>query len=714
MRSLARIVRLSLSAWLATSAQAADTAQVTVRVRDAARHPVEGASVRGGGSHGVTEADGTVSLTVPTGGQRFIIVRIGYAADTLQATIMRDTTVLATLREIDLDVAPVIVSSTRSERRLEDEPERVEVLAGDEPAEKSLQHPADLRNVVAELPGVRVQTASTTTASTGLRLQGLRAQYSAVLLDGLPLAGTGSVGLDLLQLTPVDLQQAEVIKGAATALYGPSAAGGVLDLISRRPGERPERMLFVNATASGGADAGVWLMRRLDDRLGVSVLTTVHGQPLVDADHDGWADVPGHRRAAIRPRLFWTGEAGRSAMFTLGLTGERREGGGEGDLRGHVDTRHADAGGVVRWPVTGRDVLVARAAWSTEGATRRQYDPTTGPFSVHDTRDAGLAEATWLHTSGPVVWLGGASLEHDRATIRRFPALGHAWTVPALLGRATWTVNPWLTASAAARLDHHPRAGTRTSPRVALLAHAGDRWAARLSSGSGYRMPGAFSEETEGLPWSRLRPATGLVAERLRQHALDLTWHHAPLELNATLFRSRIDDPARLVEHTTDAGFVNAASPTRTWGHELYGYYDRAPFTVTVDYAWTRATERSPDGGTQEVALTPRHTFGVDLAIGDADDGSRIALEWFATGAQRLEHDPMHERSPGYSLVGVLFSQRVGTCTLYVNGENLTGVRQSAFAPIRLPAPSAIGRLTVDPWGPLEGRAFNAGVQWRF
>ena len=213
---------------LAVRVGAAASVDVTVRVLDAQRRPLEGASVRSGDVHAVSDASGVARLQVASGRQRFTILRIGYAADTLRVLIARDTTLLATLHEADLEVEPVVISSTRSDRRIEDEPERVEVLAGDEPAEKSLQHPADLRNVVAELPGVRVQTASSTTASSGLRLQGLRAQYSAVLLDGLPLMGSGGPGLGLLQLTPIDLQQAEVIKGAATALYGPSAAGGVL------------------------------------------------------------------------------------------------------------------------------------------------------------------------------------------------------------------------------------------------------------------------------------------------------------------------------------------------------------------------------------------------------------------------------------------------------------------------------------------------------
>ena len=56
--------------------------------------------------------------------------------------------------------------------------------------------------------------------------------------DGLPLFGQQVGGLGLLQIPPMDLGQVEVIKGAASALYGAGAMGGVVNLMSRRPGRR--------------------------------------------------------------------------------------------------------------------------------------------------------------------------------------------------------------------------------------------------------------------------------------------------------------------------------------------------------------------------------------------------------------------------------------------------------------------------------------------
>jgi outer membrane receptor for ferrienterochelin and colicin len=65
-------------------------------------------------------------------------------------------------------------------------------------------------------------------------VQGLRGRYTQVLADGLPLYGQAG-SINVLQIPPMDLGQVEVIKGVASALYGGSALGGVINLVSRRP-----------------------------------------------------------------------------------------------------------------------------------------------------------------------------------------------------------------------------------------------------------------------------------------------------------------------------------------------------------------------------------------------------------------------------------------------------------------------------------------------
>lgn len=120
----------------------------------------------------------------------------------------------------------IVVRSTRSERRIEDEPVRVEVIGREEIEEKMLMTPGDISMMLNETSGLRVQTTSPSLGGANVRIQGLRGRYTQILSDGLPLYGGQSGALSMLQIPPMDLGQVEVIKGVASALYGSSVGPG--------------------------------------------------------------------------------------------------------------------------------------------------------------------------------------------------------------------------------------------------------------------------------------------------------------------------------------------------------------------------------------------------------------------------------------------------------------------------------------------------------
>src|SRR5690349_16369910 len=117
----------------------------------------------------------------------------------------------------------VIVRSTRSDKRVQDEALRVEVLGREEIEEKLLMTPGDIAMLRSETTGLRVQVTSPGLGGASLRIQGLRGRYTQLLSDGLPLYGGQSGSIGLLQIPPMDRGQVEVIKGVASSLFGSSA-----------------------------------------------------------------------------------------------------------------------------------------------------------------------------------------------------------------------------------------------------------------------------------------------------------------------------------------------------------------------------------------------------------------------------------------------------------------------------------------------------------
>ena len=93
-------------------------------------------------------------------------------------------------------------------------------------------------------------------------------------------------------------------------------------------------------------------------------------------------------------------------------------------------------------------------------------------------------------------------------------------------------------------------------------------------------------------------------------------------------------------------------------------------------------------------------------------DASASSL--YYTGTQSLEENPYREVSQPYVILGLLAERQFGRFRLFVNGENLTGVRQTKWDPLVREQRAPDGRWTVDAWAPLEGRNINGGLRLRF
>jgi iron complex outermembrane receptor protein len=98
----------------------------------------------------------------------------------------------------------------------------------------------------------------------------------------------------------------------------------------------------------------------------------------------------------------------------------------------------------------------------------------------------------------------------------------------------------------------------------------------------------------------------------------------------------------------------------------------------------------------------------------EKEDVGRIGAEVFYTGRQRLEVNPFADESEPYVIVGLLAERQFGRLRVFVNGENLSDVRQTKWQPLVRPSRGIDGRLTVDAWAPLEGRNINGGVRFQF
>ena len=705
-----------------------DSATVRLSVRHEGA-PLPGATVRVQSSPGdagtalraASGAPGVLVLRLPAPGEyQLAVSAIGYAGISLGLKLRAaqpDTALFVELEPEAEALEELIVSSTRSDRRIEEQPLRVEILAREEIEEKLLMTPGDISMMLNETGGLRVQTTSPSLGGANVRVQGLRGRYTLLLADGLPLYGGQVGGLGLLQVPPMDLGQVEIIKGASSALYGASAMGGVINLISRAPpatGIPGDRELLLNATTLGGTDVVAWTTGRLGSAAGYTLLAGAHRQGRRDRDDDGWTDVPGYRRLVVRPRLSWHGPGGGSLFLTAGTTQEQRDG---GTLDGRLApdgaafaealrTARYDAGAVARLPVDDRTRVVLRGSGMIQRHRHR-----FGETDENDRHQTWFAEATVSREVGPSIVVGGAALQGERYRSDQVGRFDYRFSVPGVFLHAELAGPGRLSTALSARLDHHSRYGTFFNPRLSFLVRPGGGWSVRVSAGSGYFAPTPFTEETEVTGLSRLAPLGSIVAERARSASLDVQRQAGRVELSATLFGSEIDDAVQLAERPAGPELINASAPTRTYGADLVARYRSELVGVTASYTWTRATEPDPETGVRRnVPLTPRHAAGL-VVVHERHGNRRIGLEFYYTGWQALDDRTYLARSKPYVIVGALAEQRVGRVRVFLNLENLGGVRQTNYAPLVRPVRAPDGRWTTDAWAPLEGRVINGGVR---
>ena len=680
--------------------------------------PISGATVTANGQSVRTGEDGVAVLSATPGRVEVAVSDEGFfpAHTTVNVETSQPAQLEVELQPQKTEEEQVTVYATRTDVRLQDSPLHVEVVSSDEINEELAMRPGDIGMLLNEMGGMRVQTTSPGLGASSLRLQGMRGRYTAFLSDGLPLFGQQGAGLGLLQIPPMDLAQVEIIKGNASALYGSSAMAGVVNLISRRPTKEPIREFLVNRSSRGATDGSMFLGSRLSPHWGATLLAGGYGQTSQDLNGDGWADIASYGRGVVRPRFFWDNKSGATAVLTTGITYENRAG---GTVAGAVlpetgqpytealKTARYDLGGNVQWVLGGRYVLSSRFAASDEDH-RHQF----GEDVEKDRHDLLFGEISLRGTAGRNTYVAGFAEQRDRYRPHDVPRFAYTYVVPGIFGQDDIQIAPWLSLSASARVDFHNVYGTFFSPRVsALFRKAG--WTSRVSAGQGFFAPTALTEETEAAGLAKLLQPSALKSERGRNASVDLSRTIGPVSLSSTFFASNIDDPV-YVDRGTVYEITNLSGPTRNRGLELLATYRKAPFALTSTYTYVRTSELEPIVGRVDVPLTPRQNFGA-VGTWEKEGSTRIGLECYYTGEQRLEYNPYRAVSRPYVLVGAMGEHKVAAhVKLFLNLENLTNVRQTRWDPLLLPSRESDGRWTVDAWAPLDGRVINGGARFTF
>ena len=257
----------------------AQTGKIEGTVLDAGtKEPLAGANVivEGTTLTATTGSDGSYVITpVPAGEHTLIASMMGYKKLTKSVRVRpgETTTVNFELKETVFELEKVVVTATRIETPVKDLPASVSVITGGD-IEKI--HTKTLDDALNTIPGVspeRYKGFGTTTGHMGVYMRGTGdASRTLVLKDGVPLNDLHYGKTDLWNtFSSCDVERIEVLRGAASALYGSSAMGGVINIISRPPRERARAGLKFDYGSRGTLIASGNYSKVFFDRLGLSI-----------------------------------------------------------------------------------------------------------------------------------------------------------------------------------------------------------------------------------------------------------------------------------------------------------------------------------------------------------------------------------------------------------------------------------------------------------
>lgn len=90
---------------------------------------------------------------------------------------------------------------------------------------------------LTHVPGIQVTTGRKNTPNVSIH--GFDQSQTLILIDGVPYYETSAGKLDLNQIATDNVAKIEVIKGAPSVLYGPNAEAGVINIITKKPSDKP-------------------------------------------------------------------------------------------------------------------------------------------------------------------------------------------------------------------------------------------------------------------------------------------------------------------------------------------------------------------------------------------------------------------------------------------------------------------------------------------
>lgn len=504
----------------------------------------------------------------------------------------------------------MVVTATRSPGGLGDSPVATTVI---DRADLEGSGADTLAEVLERQPGMQVVRSY---RGSGLRLNGLDADYVLILIDGQPVQGRVGGAIDLSRFPVERIERVEVVRGAASALYGADAIGGVVNIVTRagqpgssgmarmgsgvlagsevegtltrapgglpltwRPGGAPSATLDTSVSASaGGEQWGSWS------------LASLQSTPAMHEPGEVGTQVAGQTSGTVSERLDWRVSDDHRWVAQAAYTLRQLASVEENDAGAVMD--HATVSEFVEASV-GPDLLFGQKgrvttnlAWS---AFRDQAFVDQRGATALDRYEETWDHATELDVVGTVLptdrhaLTSGVELRHEVLRTDRLSRPVVDRQRASAFAQDVWEVVPashphQLLLVSGLRYDRDSLFGDAWSPRLAVRWDPADTLVLRGSVGRGFRAPPfkdlflSFANLGSGY---RVDGNPELEPERAWSESVSVGWSPRA-ELSFDVAAQRTDLTHMIAVETVAT--ATAGGPAR------YSY-------VNIDRAWTQSVD---------------------------------------------------------------------------------------------------------------------------
>ena len=278
-----------------------------------------------------TDATGHYMLVnLPEGTHVLVAKFLGYTTAKKTITVVRGQSqeVNFVLEEEVMTINDIVITGTKTVKRQTDSPVIVNILDA-----KALNF-AQACNISEGLkfqPGLRVETDCQTCNYTQLRMNGLGGSYSQILINGRPIFSplTGLYGMEQIPANMVE--RIEVVRGAGSALYGSSAIGGTVNIITRIPSEGSydfsTTLQRINGQSTDLNLSGNLNVLTLKRNAGASVFVNRRYRDYYDHNGDNFSELPELKNNSFGANLFFRPTQNQKIELTLTSLYEYRYGG---------------------------------------------------------------------------------------------------------------------------------------------------------------------------------------------------------------------------------------------------------------------------------------------------------------------------------------------------------------------------------------------------